>query len=577
MKKNNIRVRRTHVWSPFVRLLTHIHIPWLKLALCVALSLGSAKAYIFWADYQQRFFSGDLALQTILIGLAALGGSALLAVINNYFGGYLRNTIARNFRDSVWHKAIHLPISAFETMNPNELISRTTNDTRTIGDSLVTVVTTLITTPFTLYWVLVQLYGYHPMLAYSLLVLVPLFIIEKLIQGRIDFTLSYKYQFRLAELTELLSERLINIPLIKIFSREKEETEKGEANISELNRVSLKMQLIGLAFTFLDSILETGTRIFAVLYGGYLVKTGVIDIGVWIAYFAQVALVYSDLNQIITQWPLIKGVQGAITRVADIMEMPNEELEGAAIEEPQSDYVFDKMVLKLGGKTILDEIDLRLPRGKKIAFVGPSGAGKTSLINALERFYTPESGEIRLGQQNINTLDMHSYRRGFAYVPQETILFNDSLRYNLTYGLQRQVTDDEIWAACQAAQIADFIQKQPQGLDTMIAEGGSNLSGGERQRLAIARAFLSNAEVILLDEATANMDAEAEHNVLAALRSISAQRTLIMIAHNLKLVQDADIIHVLDEGKLMASGRHAELIESCPTYQRLQQYEAAEA
>lgn len=520
--------------------------------------------------------SSDMTTR-VWTAIGILAAMTVVALFNNYFSGWLRNRISRGFRDSVWNKSVSLPIEAFEGMNPKEIISRTVNDTSMIGDSIVTLLSTLITVPFSLSVSIMAIYQVNPTLAYAQMIVVPLFLIEKFIYGRISFRLSYKLQFRLASLTEVLAELLRNIPLIKIFTREKEEIQRGDVYIEELNRISLKSEMIGLVFTIIDQLLELFTRLFAVIYGAYLIHQGAITTGAWVTFFGLVSNIFFDFNQIMTQWPLIKSIQGAVERVAQILDLPDERIDGEDVKNAFAPFMYDRVTVQLGDKDILKDISLTIPRGKKIAIVGASGAGKTTLLNTLERFYTPKEGEILLGEQNINDTHMHQYRSLFSYVPQDVQMFSNTLRYNLTYGVKGEVSDEDILAACRAAHIESFIKKQPEGLNTFIAEAGSNLSGGERQRIGIARAILQNAGVVLLDEATANMDAESEYHVLQAINALTEGRTLIMVAHRLDLVKDADKIIVLDHGCVEGTGTHEELSETCEAYKELLHLAKAEA
>ena len=215
---------------------------------------------------------------------------------------------------------------------------------------------------------------------------------------------------------------------------------------------------------------------------------------------------------------------------------------------------------------MLDEVNLHIPAGAMVAFVGRSGAGKTSLIQLLCRFYDPTAGQIRLDGQSVETFKLADYRQQFALVSQRVVLFSDTIRANIAFGQGDAVTDEAIQSALEAAHASAFVEALPQGIETVLGDGGGGLSGGQRQRLAIARAVLKDAPIVVLDEATSALDNESEAGIQASLERASAGRTTLVIAHRLSTVERADMIVVMDEGRIVASGSHRDLIRTDGLY-----------
>lgn len=562
-------IQEKGLWKLFFGMFRRVHIPWNWLILTLVMSLVSARLSIIFPDYQRRFFDGDFATKTVIIGILILMATAGFSIFYDLLDGYVRNLVAKLFRDSVLKKIFRLPASAFDSLNPKELISRTTVDTQDIGNFLATAMATLTGDVYRLVLNIMLVYSYHPHLALMQLIIVPLFILEKLIQGRIDYRYNYRLQLRISRLTAFLSDLLVNIPIIKIFTQEKKETKRGEELIDELNDTKLKIGYIGLAFILLDQVLLVGNRVFAVLYGAYLVQAGQLDIGSWIAYFMLVVMLFYTMNSIVNQWSVLKGIQGAAARVAYIMDQEEESLEGEALEAIKEDIVFDQVSIAIEDKTILEDLSLVIKPGDKISLVGPSGAGKTTLLNSLEGFLLPCEGEIRLGDKPLGDYAIRDYRRRIAYVPQEVPIFAASLRDNLLYGVDREVRDDDLVQVLEKAALGNYYRGLKEGLDTAIQENGENLSGGERQRIAIARAMLKESDLILLDEATASLDALSEQEVLAAIGELAEDKTLVMVTHNLSLAKKADKILFLKEGRLLGRGSYEELNQSSADFREL--------
>lgn len=322
-------------------------------------------------------------------------------------------------------------------------------------------------------------------------------------------------------------------------------------------------------FIGIDNIFMAINTILAVVVGVFLIRKGELTISTWVAFYMYSQSVNVSLLMITDLWPLIKDTQGGVTRIADFMQAESEDYAGTAINEPVGDIVFENVDFSYSSQPVLRGVNLTIPHNSLTALVGQSGAGKTTILGMLERFFIPDQGRITLDGVDIQSIALQDWRRNFAYITQEKNLFAGTIRENLIYGIEREVSEEEILLALRAASILERVQEMPEGLDTMIGEGGSTISGGESQRIALARIMLKQPPILLLHEATANLDAESECRVLDSLDLLYEGRTSIAVAHRLSTVIHADHIIVLGDGEVLGQGTHEELMAGCPEYARL--------
>ena len=557
------------IWKRFIRLLYSTKIPWLMIFVSVCVSLLATRVGTIFPDYQKRITDGDLSADTVRTAILILLAGAFLSMISSYIQGYTRCKINKRVLDTVWAKILGLPVSVYYRINPRELISRTTTDTSAMGDIFVTAIIGVVSNLFAIYFSLSYISGYHRTLFLIQLSIIPALVILKIINGKVSFTYSYRQQLKLAFLTEYLSQKLINIPLIKVFSKEDYEKKKGSEVIREYNRSRYFLGVVDILFTTLDQVVLVANTVIAVIAGSILIKRGEIDTGTWIAYYMYSQTISGSVMVMTQLWPVLKSVQGSIERVCEFMEEESECYEGSEIEEIENDIVLENVHFSYGDRKILKGVNLVIPHGKMTAIVGSSGSGKTTLLGIIERFFVPDSGSVRYGKVNVEDIGMESWRKNFAYVTQEINMFSGTIRENICYGIDREISEEELVIAAKKADIYDRIMKFEKGFDTEVTEGGVDLSGGERQRIALARVMLKDSNIVLLDEATSNLDAQCEHVVVDSLTKLCKGRTSIAVAHRMKTVQNADQIAVLHKGEIVNCGTHEQLMISCPIYRKI--------
>ena len=408
-----------------------------------------------------------------------------------------------------------------------------------------------------------------PRLSLIMLLSFPLIVIVAIIFGRYIRKLSRSRQDAIAQGNIIAEEALHGYQAVKSFSNENYEKNRFSNTINEVVRISLNFARVkGVFFIFITTILFGG--IFFILYeGALLVQSGNMAIGDLFSFIIYTGIIGGAIASLGTFYTDIAGALGAADRILDILSQAPEQLSqktdpGIVPVHIHGDIVFDQVSFSYPtrpDKEVLHQVSVTFEAGKKTALVGASGAGKSTITQLLFRFHEPDSGEISIDGDNVNSFDLRSYRQNFAMVPQDILLFGGTIRENIAYG-KPEASDDEIITAATRANAMEFIESFPEGLDTLVGDRGVRLSGGQKQRIAIARAIIKDPRVLILDEATSSLDAGSEKLVQDALNNLMEGRTSVIIAHRLATIRDVDKIIVLKDGAVIESGDHASLMQN---------------
>jgi subfamily B ATP-binding cassette protein MsbA len=392
---------------------------------------------------------------------------------------------------------------------------------------------------------------------------------------------TQKSRSRLADLSQLLQETMSGNRVVKAFGMEGFEIQRFRTAARNLLRENMRWIRALAATSPLMDLLGAAVLCMIVLYARDQIRGGIMTIGTFLAFVVALLRAYEPLKRLGAIYQLFQQALGISSNVFSFLALPEEEMEAAgakampafssAIEFRDVSFAYDP-----GEAPVLEGINLEAPRGAVVAIVGSSGAGKTTLVNLLPRFYSPSSGAVRIDSFDLRDVSLRSLREQMAIVTQETILFNDTIWNNLCYG-RPDLPEAKVHAAARAAMAHDFIMKMPNGYQTVIGDRGQRLSGGQRQRLAIARALLKDAPILILDEATSELDSESEMLVQDALNNLMAGRTVFVIAHRLSTIRRADIIAVLHEGTIRERGTHEELLVRGGIYARLHEMQFRDA
>jgi ATP-binding cassette, subfamily B, bacterial MsbA len=505
-----------------------------------------------------------LVLVVGLIPLVMLG-RGLCSYLNNYLMGWVAIRACSDLRARLFEHLMNLPLSFLSRNSTGELMSRI-GDIAVLQNMIAVSTVTLITQPIQLVTLAIIPFAMYPTLTAIALVTFPLCIIPVVIYNRKVRRAGAAVQTEMANLGKVMHESFTGNRIIKGYNLEQVVVDRFVANqkkfISQYMRGVRSTETPGPIIEFLAAI---GVAILLLYLAGKASPTE------FFVFIGSLLMMYAPIKMIIRVQSQLHQTRAATQRVFELLATQNtlaDPPNPVPLKAADGEIQFDNVSFSYGDKTVLHNIQLRVEPGRMVALVGRTGSGKTTLTNLLLRFYDPTHGVIRIGGADLRQVAVRDLRSKIAVVTQETILFNDTIRQNIAYGRQ-DATFAEIETAARNAFAHDFIAAKPQGYDSVVGEKGTNLSGGERQRLAIARAILRNAPILVLDEATSSLDNEAERIVQAALDQLMKGRTTFCIAHRLSTIQHADMILVFDHGRIVETGRHAELLARGGLYQKL--------
>lgn len=558
--------------KPFFALVRRTNPSYGKLAFALALSVVTTLVSLLIPlltkqlvdDFSMSNLSGTQIGLIALVFFVQAGLSAYATYALNYNG----QKIISGLRELLWKKLIKLPVSYFDTNASGETVSRVTNDTMVVKELITTHISGFITGIISVIGSLTILFIMNWKLTLLVLVVVPLAALILVPIGRKMFSISRETQDETARFTGLLNQILPEIRLVKASNAEDVEYGRGKMGISSLFKLGVREAKVQSLVGPLISLVLMAALVAVIGYGGMQVSSGELTAGALVAFILYLFQIIMPMGQITTFFTQLQKSIGATERMIEILAEEEEDtVTGKQIENAHLPIQLDRV--SFGYKPdqlILKEVSAVIEAGKVTAIVGPSGGGKTTLFKLLERFYTPIAGSIRLGDEPIDTYSLESWREHIGYVSQESPLMSGTIRENICYGLERDVTDAEIEKAAEMAYALNFIKELPNQFDTEVGERGIMLSGGQRQRIAIARALLRNPSILMLDEATSSLDSQSEKSVQQALEVLMEGRTTIVIAHRLSTVVDADQLLFVEKGEITGRGTHHELMASHGLY-----------
>lgn len=511
------------------------------------------------------FVKRDLALLngfTALLALVFLA-QAFFSFVNRYYTSFIGERVVADLREQLYNHLLSLSLRFYADRRTGELVSRVTNDVTTLQAAVTDNLVTLLQQSLTLMGGVILLFWLDWRLTSVILGGIPIVTLTMVFLGRKIRRAAAEVQDRLAEAAAVVDETIGNVRIVKSFAREVYEIARFRAKVEEtfiaaIRRVKISATL-GPFIGFMAFISITIT----LWFGGYEVIQGYLSPGGLVAFLIYTLLVAGPIAAFSGLYSQFQAALGATEHIFELLDLQSE------LADAPKAYLLPTIIGRVAFENVSFEYDSSVPvlhnvslevkPGQVVALVGPSGAGKTTLVNLIPRFYDVTAGCITIDGHDIRQVTLLSLREQIGMVPQETAMFSDTIRENIRYG-KLEASQAEIEAAARAANAHDFIINMPQGYETRVGERGIKLSGGQRQRIAIARAILKNPRILILDEATSSLDSESEQLVQEALERLMKSRTTFVIAHRLSTIINADWILVLEGGRIVEQGSHAELV-----------------
>ena len=539
----------------------------------INLSLGQAVKSVI----DNGFIAGsEEQLQTTILGLVFLVGLLAVGTFSRfYLMSWLGERVSADIRKAVFNRIVTLHPSYFEENRSGELMSRLTTDTALLQSIIGSSFSMSLRSFFMLIGGLIMLFVTNLKLSLVVIVAVPFILIPMLVYGRKVRALAETSQGAIADIGTYAGEIIQNIKVVQSYTHEARE-QVAFGNEVEKAFVVAKRRVKQRSFLIAIVIFLTFAAISSMLWiGGMDVLSGKMTGGELGAFVFYAIIVATSVATIAEVYGELQRAAGSATRLLDLLKVESDikqPKQPSVIKAQSSSAItFEQVNFSYPSRPdipALHDINLVIPTGKTVALVGPSGAGKTTLFELLQRFYDPQHGQIKFNDIDITQLALTDLRDAMAMVPQQPILFSSDVWHNIRYG-NPQATDAQVIEAAKRAHADEFINQLPQGYSCFLGEQGVRLSGGQKQRIALARAILKDPNVLLLDEATSALDAQSESYVQAALNELMANRTTLIIAHRLSTVIDADLIVVMDKGRIVDTGTHHSLLTSSALYKKL--------
>lgn len=499
--------------------------------------------------------------------------SALLTLIQERIAVRLSTSTVYIMRRELFEKISRLPIKYTDTHRHGDIMSRMTNDIDNVSSAISQSLTSLFSGVITVTGAVVMMLWFSPAVTLVAILTIPLTLLVSSMLAKFMRKYFIRQQTLLGQLNGQVEEMVTGYTTVISYGKEPEAVEKFSAISDEFRRCSISARVWGSIMGPIMNFIGNLQYVLVAGFGGFLMlRGGNITIGSIQAMLQYSKKLSRPINMIANQYSSILTALAGAERIFDILDTPNEVDEGKSDITPadiHGDIDFEHIDFSyVEGERVLKDLSLSVKPGQKIAIVGATGSGKTTIVNLLTRFYELDGGRITIDGTDITEIPKSTLRRAIAIVLQDTVLFSDTIRSNIKYG-RLDATDDEMKRAAATARADTFIERLPEGYDTVLAESGSNLSEGQRQLLAIARAVLADPKILILDEATSSVDTRTEMHIQKAMAELMKNRTSLIIAHRLSTIRNADVIVVLSHGEIVETGNHDELLARGGEYSKL--------
>ncbi|MCM3783398.1 ABC transporter ATP-binding protein/permease [Neobacillus mesonae] len=555
------------IWNYLNKQRSALFIVYLFTILSAAIAL--AGPYLIGVAIDDYIVPGDYTglIRICLVMLALYLAGSMVTWVQAYVMTSVSQKTVLHLRSDLFAKYQGLPVQFFDTRNNGELMSRATNDIENVSNTLNQSVTQLINSLVTLIGSFIIMISLSVSLTLVALISIPLALISTRQIVKLTRIYFKGQQQQLGDLNGMIEETISGQKVVKLYRREETETVRFKEISEKLNTVGIKAQIVsGMMGPVMNMINNLSFALIAAVGGWMVFNNEMVSVGIVVSFLNYSKQFGRPISELANQYNLIQSAVAGAERVFEIMDMPSEydKEPGKKQTKIQGSVRFDQVCFHYNPeKPILSNISFKAQPGEKIALVGPTGAGKTTIVNLLTRFYDTTSGTITVDDESIQTLDKDHLRKQLGMVLQDAHVFSGTIRENIRFG-RLDASDNEVEHAAQLANADSFIRRLPEGYDTVLSAEGGNLSHGQRQLLTIARAILAEPAILILDEATSSVDTRTEMYIQEAMKTLMQGRTSFVIAHRLSTIQDADRILYMEHGCLMEQGTHEELLALGP-------------
>lgn len=568
-----MKKERKNIIAFFLDFYKRISIPWWLYITVFVLGVIYAEVEMKTSAYLVRVNKGELYNSVIIGYVFLLIGNAMINFLNPLVQAYADQKVIIRVRYMLWRKVLHLPMKQMEEAQPSSVVSALTNDvaeaTRVISGLF-----TGAASCFGFFRACFILYEYNAPLSLYLMLCIPVAIVVFAIVGKLQYQIMKKRYASLNRMTTFFSEHLAAGKYVKAHVMEEKELENGYEAIESRYRADVYYAVMSQVQVLMNSVYSTLVTVVTAIGGASLIKRGKMEktgINMFNTYTTQVN---KYLAELLTMWQNVMGSRGALSHVEQILRMEEEHPEEGENwkDSGNKDIVFSHVNFSYGEeKEVLHDLSVRIPAGKTTAIIGNNGSGKSTVMKLMQGFYKPDSGEIRIGENQMGNVALHELHCRFGYVLQNNPLLSGTIRDNIMYGAEQKMTEADMKKAARTANADGFIEELPNGYDTLLGEAGTRLSGGQKQRIAIARALLLHPEYLILDEAGASLDHDTYMDIYKKIQEQMKGKTIVFIAHDMREIEEADYLIVMNRGGIEACGSQKEVMETSSTYREYMQ------
>ena len=553
----------------YISFYTRFPIPWWLFIASLAFGLVNTEVVLAVSKYVIQINKGEL-YNGVMIGYSLLTVlNAVISMFSNLCGEYGIQKVTFRARMLLWNKILHLPMREVERRQPSSLISGVVNDI-TQASAVIHMIFSAVASVYGFIRCCVEMARFNAKLSAYMLLLVPLAIGVFALVGQLQYRMMLRRYESLGAMTEFFSEHISAAKHVKAQAMEELEAEEGLRAIDQRYRADIYYAFMEVLQVFSNTLYTSIGSIAIALFGSDMIRKGQMpDTGIndFTTYKGRVDQYQAE---VLTHYQTLKGTQGAMQYVGVLLDGPEEDPDaGRDLPEGQAkeDIVLERVSFGYDlHQPVLHDLSLTIPAGKTTAIIGNNGCGKSTLLKLIQGIYPPDSGRVWLGESAVDKVKLAQLRRRFGCIFQHNPLFSGTVRDNIAYGETDEVSDEAVARAARLADADGFISQLPNGYDSDVGVGGALLSGGQRQRVAIARTLLSDPDYLLMDEAGASLDHKSDMTIFRAVREHMKGRTIVVVAHDMRTVMEADHIIVLNSGSLEATGTHEELLKTSPTY-----------